>query len=209
MQELFDKKPQGAGSGFQKIYQRMSWIKRIFIILALCVVAIVIALPFLNPMEDDFRLTFEQLSVDNDQGVPMMLNPRFQGVDGKGQPYTLTAKEATNVQADVMDLNTVQADIQQEGGEWVYVMSNTAKYHKAKNVIELFGDVNILATSGYEFRSQYLKLNIKKQIAFTDKKVEGQGPLGIITSEQMTILRGGEYLRFKKDVKLTLFLSKG
>jgi lipopolysaccharide export system protein LptC len=204
---FFSEKNQ-LSSGHDKFKSRSSSLKKLFSFLALLFAVLLFVLPALDPSStDDFRLTFDNINYQGASREPIMVNPKFQGVDDSGYPYSVTASEARNVQSDNAKLIEVQADIQTAPNEWVYFFADSANYHKIKNKLDLFGNVHIFSSNGYELKTPALSLDIKHNSLVGNQAIAGQGPLGFIRANRLEVQDKGDYVKFEGKVKLNLFLA--
>lgn len=195
-------------SRHDKYTSRSSLLKRFFTFLAFLFVALLFLLPALDPTStDDFRLTFDNINYQGENKEPIMVNPKFQGVDNSGYPYNITASEARDVQSDTAKLIHVQADIQTSSDAWVYFFADNADYNKVKNKLDLSGNVNIFSSNGYELKTPNLYLDIRHNSLIGKNLIEGQGPLGFIKADNFEVRDKGNYVKFQGDVVLHLFLS--
>jgi lipopolysaccharide export system protein LptC len=135
-----------------------------------------------------------------------MVNPRFIGLDSKQQPYTITAKTATQDRAvaDIILLDSPQADIQLESGAWVTITSQTGHYAQKAQTLDLEGDINVFHDLGYEFHTERAHVDLADSTVTGDDRVTGHGPSGTIDSDGFMILDRGATVVFSGAAKLLL-----
>lgn len=135
-----------------------------------------------------------------------MVNPRFVGLDSKQQPYTVTAKSATQERAgaDMILLDFPQADILLENGAWVTVTGRLGRYSQKEQILDLEGDINVFHDSGYEFHTEQAQVDLANDTINGDVPVTGHGPGGIIDALGFMILDHGQTVIFTGESKLHL-----
>lgn len=135
-----------------------------------------------------------------------MVNPRFVGLDSKQQPYTVTAKTATQERAgaDMILLDRPQADILLDNGAWVTVTGRKGRYSQKQQILDLEGDVDVFHDSGYEFHTEKAQVDLANDTVNGDVPVAGHGPGGTIDAQGFMILDHGQTVIFTGDSKLHL-----
>jgi lipopolysaccharide export system protein LptC len=194
---------------------RLSWIKhrRLVTLLrialpmaALLLAAIVIAWPKLQNRErSSFSLTPTHADPKEVEQLTMV-NPRFVGLDTKQQPYTVTAKSATQDRpgADIIVLDHPQADILLESGSWVTVTGLKGRYAQKAQILDLAGNIEVFHDAGYEFHTERAQVDLANDTINGDVPVNGHGPGGTIDAQGFMILDHGQTVIFTGDSKLHL-----
>jgi lipopolysaccharide export system protein LptC len=173
---------------------------------ALMLAALVIAWPQIQNRE---RVAFSLAPTGNDSKEVeqlTMVNPRFVGLDSKQQPYTVTAKSATQERAgaDLILLDHPQADILLDGGAWVTVTGRTGRYSQKQQILDLEGDIDVFHDSGYEFHTEKAQIDLANDTINGDVPVTGHGPGGAIDAQGFMILDHGQTVIFTGNSKLHL-----
>lgn len=171
----------------------------VFLMLAL------IFLPLINPVHDNFRITFSKIENDEEISAPKMINPRFQGVDKDNQTYNIAAKSATKIKDETLTLDTINASVELKNGTLVTLNSNKGVLKHKEQFLELSDSVYISANNGYEFYSDSIFIDMKKNIAYSNSKVRGLGTVGTIEADSFTAYDKGQLTIFKGNVKLVLY----
>ena len=98
----------------------VAFLKLLLPALAVALILLVVVWPQLDLQEEEFRVGVSRLEPQSGENVSM-LNARFQGVDGKGQPYTLTADVASQskTESNEVELEFPKGEIKLDNGESV------------------------------------------------------------------------------------------
>lgn len=188
-------------------------LKLVLPLIALTLMALVVLWPQIEQVQDSgFRLGFSTSPEDLMENVAMS-NPRFFGVDGNRQPFTVTAQEAIENQADDghddhVYLDTPQADITLEDGSWIALTANEGFYTETDGVLDLVGAVNMYHDNGFEIHTQKAEIEMNVGNASGSVPVDGQGPFGTIKSDSGFELEDkGAVIRFLGNAKMVIFDS--
>lgn len=197
------------GSGY-------TWFVRILRLalplLALVLIGLVIARLATDPQKA--TLTTADLPQD-EKTVPgqiEMVAAKYQGVDGEGRAYTITADTASR---DMQNQNTVllqnpAGDIIMPDGSALSVRAQHGRYDTATTDMQLSQDVVLTHGDGYEMQLQSLAGNIKAREAITRDPVHIKGPAGTLHAQGMDIQDTGMMIVFQGPVQMTLYnLGKG
>jgi len=142
-----------------------------------------------------------------------MSKPRFFGVDGNRQPFTVTASEAvetaeTETRPDHIYLSAPQADITLNDGSWIAMTANEGFYTEADGMLDLVGTVNMYHDQGFEIHTEEAEIAMNSGSASGDVPVDGQGPFGTIASDSGFELEDkGAVIRFLGKSRLVIFDS--
>lgn len=173
--------------------------------LASFLVILVLAWPGVLTRKEGFRISFSGLRGLGEEQLTM-LNPRFLGVDGSGQPYVVTADSAIQDPADPrrVSLRQVQADITLEQGEWLSLTASSGVYRQVEESLVLEGPVSIHSDSGYELHLERVEAALAEGRAWSDSPVQGQGPFGAVTADRMRLEERGRRIVFEGRVRVTV-----
>lgn len=171
---------------------------------AVFIVMWLIIMPLVHPVHERFHLSFTEIGKSASE-KPKMQNPRFQGVDGNGHPFNITADYAEQESENVVQLYKLQGDMVLEDNGWMSVSSNEGTLHNDKNILLLKGNVNLFTDSGYEFKTESATVYTKESRIEGDEKIQGQGPTGVLYADSFQVEDGGKHLVFKKHVKLIIY----
>ena len=161
--------------------------------------------PQLNKTDERFRLGLSDITPEDARDL-RMIRPRYQGVDGRGQPFVITADSAIkkDPESEVVELDSPQADVTLEDGTWIALKADFGAYREKQQTVELVGGVNLFHDAGYEFQTRTARLNIQKGFAEGYTAVVGHGPFGEIRSQGFRILDKGKRVLFLGKTRLVL-----
>ncbi len=161
--------------------------------------------PQLNKTDERFRLGLAEITPEDARDL-RMIRPRYQGVDGRGQPFVITAESAIkkDPESEIVELDSPQADVTLEDGTWIALKADFGAYREKQQVVELIGGVNLFHDAGYEFQTRTARLNIQEGYAEGYTAVVGHGPFGEIRSQGFRILDKGRRVMFLGRTRLLL-----
>ncbi|NWH08120.1 MAG: LPS export ABC transporter periplasmic protein LptC [Alphaproteobacteria bacterium] len=170
---------------------------------ALVIVLAVVTFSSINASRNDITFAFDEIEAQEDD--LKMLNPKLNGVDKEGRPYTVTADYAQQIKgrADFVTLYNMQADVTLKDGQWVSISAGRGELDSAKETLTLTGDINVFSDRGYEMRTSAALVDFGNGMISGDKPVEGQGPLGVIKGNGFTVDQEKELVTFTGGVETT------
>ena len=173
--------------------------------MAAALILLVVAWPQFTGDADKFRLGVSKLGIDQLENLSM-LNARFDGIDEKEQPYTITADMATQSRQgeDLIDLELPKADITLRDGTWLALTARAGEYNKAARLLDLQGAVSLFHDRGFELQTSAARIDLEAGIAEGDEPVQGFGAAGAIQSEGFRVLDRGRRIIFTGRSHLTL-----
>jgi lipopolysaccharide export system protein LptC len=133
-----------------------------------------------------------------------MTNLRYGGLDRYNRPYVVTAAAGRQIpdRNDVMALERPKAVMTVHGGASVVLTAATGIYQSQTQLLDLFGDVNLVHENGTRFVTQRAHLNLSDNSAEGHDPVEGHGPAGDIAGEGFRVLSKGETITFTGESHL-------
>ena len=164
---------------------------------AAALMLLVVAWPQFTLEDEGFRLSVSKLAPDQAESLTM-LNARFEGIDERNRPYTVTADIATQSEtdSDLVTLERPKADITLEDGAWLALTAKSGEYRKEAQVLDLIGSVNLFHDKGFELRTESARVHLEKGMAEGAQPVEGQGSVGTIQAEGFRVLDWGARIFF-------------
>lgn len=140
-----------------------------------------------------------------------LVQPKYEGVDNEGRPYTVTADKATRAvnAPDSISFTNPAADITLKDNSWLAVKAKTGTFDHKDEVLDLKDDVTLFHDSGNEMHMQSLEINLKQKSAHTDAPVQAQGPMGTIAAQNMSVLDQGDLIVFGGPATLKFFRLSG
>ena len=136
-----------------------------------------------------------------------LVAPRLTGTDGRGQPFTVTAKGATLApgKARRMTIEEVKADVTMQDKSWVQVGAVQGILDVEAKTLDLSKTINIYSDRGYECHTDSARYDFGSGILTGKSAIKCQGPLGIITANSFEGLRDPGILKFKGGVSTRYF----
>jgi len=192
-------------------YSRFVTLMKVLLpVIALMLIVLVVAWPYLKLSDSRFSIGFTALRVGNVED-PAMINPRFLGADKDKQTFSITADIAKNLlNADKsVELEMPKADISLDDGSWLVVTAKTGIYVRQSETLTLNDQVNLFHDSGYEFRTQSADIDLTSGTASGSVPIEGQGPFGKLKAEGFRLVDKGKTIYFTGKSKLTIYPGAG
>lgn len=181
--------------------------KIVLSLLAVLLVLLLVALPLTRPAEKQFKLTYTPQQSET-PSLTVMNKPRYQGIDNKNQPYTITAESATQPSMDSIVLTKPTADITMSDGKWLSLLANKATFIISQKKLELNGSVNLFTGDGYELRTNSAFVNVLEGTASGHEAVEIQGMPGTLKATGFALKNQGNNIIFTGPVRMVLFPVK-
>jgi lipopolysaccharide export system protein LptC len=139
----------------------------------------------------------------------LMTHARYRGLDGHGQPYTVTASSAHQAGPDRVDLVRPVADIVQTGGHWLLVQADRGVYAPHEALLDLAGHVWLYRDDGTMMWAPVSTLDVRKDVDVSRDWVHVEGPFGVLDA-QGSFIAGHEGLgQFAGPARLVLNGSHG
>lgn len=191
-----------AGRGYTRFVTVMK------VLLPLLAAGLVVMLAVWSQLNLDgtrFHLDATELAPDQIDSLTMV-NARFDGVDEKNRPYSVTAEQ---VLQDAEDSNVVllkepQADITLESGAWIALTAETGNYSRKSELLDLAGGVSLYHDRGFEIHTERARLDLAAGVASGDAPVTGQGPAGELQAEGFRVSDGGKRILFDGKSRLLI-----
>lgn len=175
----------------------LRWIKRLLPLAALALLSAIALWPELERAEDRGRVSFRRIATAGPESV-RVVDPRYQGIDEQGRPYNLTASVARQ-QGDenIVDLERPRADmLLNDGNAWVMLESRDGRFDRARNHLDLAGDVTLWHDNGTTLVTDTAAIEMNDGSAEGDSPVAAQGPFGTLTAEGFRLRDRGQVVVF-------------
>lgn len=145
------------------------------------------------------------------QGDLELTQARYLGTDTSDQPFEIKADRVAQQGGggSIVDLTAPQADITLKRGAWLAMAAQQGRYDQDSQVLALMGNVSFFHGSGYELRTQEATLDVKRNLAWGNRPVEGQGPMGTVEAGGFRVLNDGDVLVFTGHARLRAFGAGG
>ena len=183
--------------------RRVAFLKRALPAIGVTLLLLVAGWSRLAPLLESVRLGAPAIDLREAREL-RMVNPRYGGLDRYNRPYVVTAAIGRQVpdRDDVMALERPKAVMTVHGGASVVLTAATGIYQSQSQLLDLFGDVNLVHENGTRFVTQRAHANLSDNSAEGHDPVEGHGPSGDITGQGFRILSKGETIIFNDESDL-------
>ena len=147
-----------------------------------------------------------QPKVRQEIGKNELINPNFESIDEKGQPFTITADRALQEDGEKgeMLLEKPSATMRLEDGKTVTLNSKKGAYHQIEQYLDLHEDVTLTHSEGYELQTRILHVDLKDNKAWSKQPVRVTGPEGEINALGITATSSDKKIIFTGPAKMTL-----
>ncbi len=173
--------------------------------MAAALILLIVAWPQLTGVRDKFQLGISNLGSDQLENLSM-LNARFDGVDEKDQPYSVTADIATQSRRgeNLIELELPKADISMTDGSWLAMTARVGEYDRDARLLNLHGAVSLYHDKGFELQTSTARIDLGAGVAEGDQPVEGHGTAGTIKAEGFRVEERGRTIFFTGRSHLVL-----
>lgn len=194
------------GQGYTRFVTVM---KVVLPLLAAGLVALLAVWSQLNLQETRFTLGVTELAPDQIESLNMV-NARFDGIDEKNRPYSVTAELVTQQgeSDDTIALTQPKADITLESGAWIALTAASGEFQRKAELLQLAGEVSLFHDRGFEMRTDSAQVDLAQGVASGNQPVIGQGPAGELQAEGFRVSDDGQRIQFDGHARL-LILSEG
>jgi lipopolysaccharide export system protein LptC len=161
---------------------------------SLLLLATIAVWPEMERATDHARLVMNSLHATVDGA--RVLNARYNGVDEHGRPYTVTARTATQRDADRIDMTTPNADMTLENGTWINVKSNQGVYTRKARQLDMWGEVVLYRDDGTTMTTASATVDMEPGAASGAELTHIEGPFGTIDATGFTTVDKGAAIQF-------------
>lgn len=193
------RKPASRHAYFVALSKRVLWVAAALLLLLLAWLS-------WGESTQGVRIVFSGVQ-KNASGLPVMLNPHYQGVDTSNRPFSITAKTATQTDTNNVTLEFPNGDITLQKNRWVSVQADLGLLNVTDKLLDLNNNVQMYYEGGYEMRTQWAQVDLKNATAWGNYPVEGQGPMGVLKANGFEVNDRGKRIRFTGAVQLTIYPS--
>jgi lipopolysaccharide export system protein LptC len=185
--------------------RRVALLKRFLPVIGVALLVLITIWPRLVPWLDSVRFGLPVIDL-RDAHELRMLNPRYAGVDRLNRPYVVTSavgRQASN-RDDLMSLERPRAEMTMRNGAQVVVTAATAMYQSQAQLLDLFGNVNLVHENGTRFVTNTAHVDVAADSAMGNDPVTGHGPSGDITAQGFRVVDKGDTIIFTGTSHLLL-----
>lgn len=167
------------------------------------VLVFMVAIPLIGKQKDGVRVAFASIE-EKDDMPPIMMQPRFQGVDADNQPYVVTADSALQTGDSTVTLDKVKAELSGVDGTWMMLRADQGILDMTEQSLLLQGDVLLYHSNGTEMHTEQVRLDLQNFNAFSESPVKIAGESGTIGAGRFTVLDKGNRMLFNSGVRVVL-----
>jgi lipopolysaccharide export system protein LptC len=169
---------------------------------AMVLLALIALWPELGIGGGKARLAIGHLSGELDGG--RLLDARYNGVDDKGRPYTVTAATARQLDPERVVLTMPKGDITLENGTWLMLTSRDGTFLQHLNQLDLRHDVTLYRDDGTTLHTAAASIDLKASAAAGSDPVHAEGPFGVLDAQGFAVMDKGTAIDFTGPAHLVL-----
>lgn len=170
--------------------------------IALVLLALIALWPEFQRLIGQARLNMAHISGEVEGGK--LIDARYNGVDERGRPYTVTAATAWQIDPERVGLTMPKGDITLENGTWLMVTSKEGTYLQHANQLDLVKDVTLYRDDGTTMHTAAASIDIKAGAAAGSEPMHAEGPFGVLDSQGFTVMDKGAAIDFPGPAHLVL-----
>jgi lipopolysaccharide export system protein LptC len=174
-------------------------------VLPLTAMALLASIALWPEIEDSMtqsRLRMNHVSGEVDGGK--LLDARYNGVDEKGRPYTVTAATAWQLDPARVGLTMPKGDITLANGTWLMITSKEGTFMQHLNQLDLVKDVTLYRDDGTTMHTESASIDLKAGAAAGSDSVHAEGPFGVLDAQGFTVMDKGAAIDFPGPAHLVL-----
>jgi lipopolysaccharide export system protein LptC len=161
---------------------------------AMGLLALIALWPEINSATTKVRLIIGHVSGEVDGGK--LVDARYNGLDEKGRPYTITAATARQITPERVGLTLPKGDITLENGTWLMVTAKEGTFMQHLNQLDLFNDVTLYRDDGTTMHTHSTSVDLKAGAAAGSEPVHVEGPFGTLDAAGFTVMDKGTAIDF-------------
>ena len=184
---------------------RVSLMKRLLpAAAALLLVALALA-PYWRSGPDADRVSYHVQAGAGSSPASRLLGAKYHGTDQNGQPFTVTADSAVELDGSNVTLTNPEGDITLKSGAWMMLKSDTGLYQQKADTLALSGNVTLYRNDGTTMMVPTANIDLRAGSANSSAPVQVQGPFGTLAAANGFSLTGnGAQVTFIGPATLTL-----
>lgn len=176
------------------------------VMLPLVAISLIFLVVVYSSFRDDNKvITIDSTPMGSLENDRQLVNPKLTGTDGRGQPFTVTAKGATQAPGKTrkLSIDEVTADITMQDKSWVQVGAVHGLLDVEGKTLDLNKSINIYSDKGYECHTEKARYDFGSGTLTGEDAISCQGPMGLFTAKRFEGLRDPGVLRFMGGVSTT------
>jgi len=169
---------------------------------AMALLALIALWPELDRATSKARLAMSHISGELEGGK--LINARYNGVDEKGRPYTVTAATARQMSPERVVLTMPKGDITLENGTWLMLTAKDGIYMQRLNQLDLANDVTLYRDDGTTMHTASASIDLKAGAAAGSESTHVEGPFGTLDAHGFTVMDKGSAIDFPGPAHVVL-----
>ena len=137
-----------------------------------------------------------------------MQNPRYQGNSNNGEPYTVVAKRAVQQSESTVLLERIKGQLNTKEEKWLSLTSQNGKFEDVSKLLTLMDGVVIKHQDGHIVVTDRAYVDTKRFVAYGDREVQVQSPIGSLLATGFEIRDNGDYMKFGMEGRVMVDIKK-
>jgi lipopolysaccharide export system protein LptC len=163
-------------------------------LVAMVLLSLIALWPEIDAASTKARLALNHISGEVEGGK--LIDARYNGIDEKGRPYSVTAATAWQIGADKVGLTSPKGDITLENGTWLMLTAKQGTFIQHQNQLDLVKDVTLYRDDGTTMHTESASIDVKAGAAGGSEPVHVEGPFGILDAQGFTVMDKGNAIDF-------------
>ncbi len=169
-------------------------MKRLLPLAAIGVLSSLVIWPWWAELHGSARVSYHVVAGSDGANQSSMRKARFRGNDDNGNPYTVTANQANQVDQDTTLLTQPAGDLLRTGNDWMMVTSRFGIYHTKSDLLDLSDHVELYRNDGTIIRTSSAQIDTKTDGVDGRQTVQASGPFGTIKGTGFSLTDKGTHL---------------
>lgn len=171
-------------------------------LVALLLLALLALWPEVQRIIGKARLNMAHISGEVEGGK--LIDARYNGVDEKGRPYTVTAATAWQIDPERVGLTMPKGDITLANGTWLMLTSREGTFLQHLHQLDLVKDVTLYRDDGTTMHTASASIDVKAGAAAGSEPVHVEGPFGVLDAQGFTMMDKGGAIDFPGPAHVVL-----
>ena len=176
---------------------------------ALLILVMLIAWPLLLSDNAGMRISFSSNDGGGDaSSAPVMQNPRYQGNSSNGEPYTVVAKRAIQHSESTVLLEKIKGQLNTKEEKWLSLTAQDGAFEDVQKMLTLTNGVVMKHQDGHIVVTDRAFVDTQKFVAYGDREVQVQSPIGSLLATGFEIRDNGDYMKFGTEGRVKVDIKK-
>jgi lipopolysaccharide export system protein LptC len=171
-------------------------------LVAMVLLAMIAVWPEIDSLTNKAKLAMTHVSADVRGGK--LVEARYNGVDEKGRPYTVTAATAWQMTPSVIGMTLPKGDITLENGTWLMLTAKEGTFVQDSNQLDLVKQVTLYRDDGTTMHTESATIDLKAGGAAGAEPVHVEGPFGMLDAAGFTVTEKGSAIDFSGPAHVIL-----